>query len=462
MTTRKSFKRVIRARMAKTGERYAAARRALVAETPRGGIAATGTSGSTAGAPGALDEAAAATPDQRDPGGLQPLTASLTNVVAQLGVRSPIDGARLSEATILGIGGGLGAGYILWEFKARNDAILTLGFGNRWQYPFERTATMLDRLGLTAQIHETNGAKGAREALDRSLAEGDPVIAWIDQQAIGTWCLPDSLSGYWGYPVVVTGRVGDGRYLVDDRGRAPLVVDEATMAAARARIGSWKHHLVRVSRPAAPLTAARLRAAIRAGLEDQVDHLRKPSDSFSLPAWRKWSRLMTDTRNAKAWPRVFAGGRGLFGTLLSVVENVDGDVGATGGHLRELYAAALDEAAVTLDLPRLTDAAGYWRAAADLWEDLADAAVPSSLPDGIEAIEAAERLHDAVMLGEPGRPAAATAARELWDLRAANAASPALDGEMQAALFADLGERLRTIYEAEVVARDVTAGAIGR
>ena len=34
MTTDQSFKRVVRARMAKTGERYAAARRALIAERP--------------------------------------------------------------------------------------------------------------------------------------------------------------------------------------------------------------------------------------------------------------------------------------------------------------------------------------------------------------------------------------------------------------------------------------------
>jgi hypothetical protein len=171
---------------------------------------------------------------------------------------------------------------------------------------------------------------------------------------------------------------------------------------------------------------------------------------------------MTDTRNAKAWPRVFADGNGLFGTLVAVVEGVDGDVGAEGGHLRDLYATALDEAAAILDLPRLTDAAGRWRAAADLWEDLADAAVPPSLPDGIEAIDAAERLHDAVMLGEPGRPAAAAAARELWDIRAAHAAGPALDDEARAVLFADLGERLRAIHDAEVKALDVTAAAIGR
>jgi hypothetical protein len=159
---------------------------------------------------------------------------------------------------------------------------------------------------------------------------------------------------------------------------------------------------------------------------------------------------------------VFAPGRpGLFGTLLSVVEGVDRDAGAYGGHLRELYATALDEAAAILDIAALADAAARWRAAADLWEDFADAAMPDEVPGGIEAIEAAERLTAAVMEGEPGRAAAAAAAREVWAVRADDGPI-ALDPDAQTALFADLGARLASIYEAEVAAVDATATAIGR
>ena len=150
----------------------------------------------------------------------------------------------------------------------------------------------------------------------------------------------------------------------------------AVMAAARGRMGSYKHRIVGLRTTPGPIPADRIRAAMRAGLEDQVDHLRSPSDSFSLPAWRKWARLMTDQRNAKAWPRVFADGIGLFGALSAIHEDVDGQVGPSGGHLRELYAASLDEAAVALDNPALGDAARAWRGVADHWEELADAAVP--------------------------------------------------------------------------------------
>ncbi|HEX5589589.1 MAG TPA: BtrH N-terminal domain-containing protein, partial [Candidatus Limnocylindrales bacterium] len=397
-------------------------------------------------------------------GGLHPDTSMIANILANQGVRSELTGRPLSEAAILGAGGGLGAGYILWEFRARAAAILTLGFRNQWQYPAVPgwLAKTADRLAIRLDVHETGGPAGARMALDAILDTGRPVIAYVDQQVIGTWGQPAELSGVTGYPVVVVGRLGDDGYLVDDRGKAALEVPATTMVAARARIGTWRNRLVELTPPGRVVPAASLRAAFRAGLEDQVDHLRAPSDSFSLPTWRKWSRLLTDTRNPKAWSRVFPGGRGLFGALLSIVEAVDGTIGAQGGHLRELYADFLDEAAPTLDAPALNDAARAWRTAADLWEDLADAAVPADLDGAVDVVEAAEALHDGAMAGEPGRAGVADAAGKLWSARAAYAGELPLEPARIEALYADLGERISRIYQAECEAVESTAAAIGR
>ena len=289
-----------------------------------------------------------------------------------------------------------------------------------------------------------------------------PVIASVDLQSVGTWGQPDALSGYFGLVVVVFGRDADGSYLVDDRGRNPFRVSPAVMAAARGRIGSFKHRIVGLRTTPGPIPADRLRAAMRAGLEDQVDHLRSPSDSFSLPAWRKWARLMTDERNAKAWPRVFADGHGLFGALLALLESVDGQVGPYGGHLRELYAASLDEAAIALDNPALGDAARAWRGVADQWEELADAAVPPDLDGAAEAVEAVETLHEAVMAGESGRSRVGAAAATAWAIRDRYADAFPLPPDRIAAILEDLGDRLGAIYQAEVDALDMTARAIGR
>ena len=450
MTTNRAFKRVVRARMAKTGERYAAARRALV-------------EGATDGRH-AEPAADTATPGYRMRGGLHPETATLANVLANQGVVSGVTGEPLTEAAILGIGGGLGAGYILWEFKSHGGPVLTLGFRNQWQYPSIPgwTGKTLDRLGIEPDLHETGGAKAARQALDARLDAGMPVIAYVDPQSLGTWGQPEALSGHDGLVVVVFGRDADGSYLVDDRGRHPFRVSPAVMAAARGRIGSFKHRIVGLRTTTGPIPAERLRAAMRAGLEDQVDHLRSPSDSFSLPAWRKWGRLMTNERNTKAWPRVFADGHGLFGSLSAIHEIVDGQVGPSGGHLRELYAASLDEAAVALDNPALGDAARAWRGVADRWEDLADAAVPPDLDGAAEAAEAMETLHEAVMDGEPGRSRVVAAAETAWAIRDRYVDAFPLPPDRIAAILADLGGRLGAIYEAEVDALGVTARAIGR
>jgi Domain of unknown function (DUF4872) len=249
---------------------------------------------------------------------------------------------------------------------------------------------------------------------------------------------------------------------VDDRGRSPFRVSPTAIAAARGRIGSFKHRILGLRTTPGPIPAERLRAAMRAGLEDQVDHLRSSSDSFSLPAWRKWSRLMTDQRNAKAWPRVFADGRGLFGALSAFHERVDGQVGPSGGHLRELYAASLDEAAVALDNAVLGDAARAWRGIADRWEELADAAVPPDLDGAAEAVEAVENLHDAVMAGESGRSRVGAASETAWSIRDRYADAFPLPPHRIAAILEDLGEQLGAIYQAEVDALDMTARAIGR
>jgi hypothetical protein len=456
MTTDKAFKRIVRARMAKTGERYAAARRALLEGAAQG--------------PDTEPTADATPSGYRMRGGLHPETASLANVLANQGVVSEVTGEPLTEAAILGIGGGLGAGYILWEFQAEHRGkihrgpVLTLGFRNQWQYPWIPgwTGKTLDRLGVEPDAHETGGTKGATAALDARLDAGELVLGWADLQSIGTWGQPDDLAGHEGLVVVVIGRAADGSYLVDDRGRNPFRVSPDVMAAARGRIGSFKHRIIGLRTSPGPIPAERLRLAMMAGLEDQVKHLRSPSDSFSLPAWRKWSRLMTDQRNAKAWPEVFAGGRGLFAALSAIHERVDGGVGASGGHLRELYAASLDEAAAALDNPALRDAARAWRGVADQWEELADAAVPPDLDGAAEMVEAVESLHEAAMAAESGRSRVAAAAETAWAIRDRYADDFPLPPDRIAAILEDLGDRLGAIHQAEVDALDVTARAIGR
>jgi hypothetical protein len=402
--------------MARTGERYMTARRHVAGAQP----------------PAAADD-----DGWRLRGGVHPDSAAIANVLAH-------HGTEVSEALVLGAGGGLGAGYILWEFEAHHTRALVLGFRNQWQYPGRWAAKTLERLGVPFELHETGGAKGAAPKLDAALAAGRPAIATVDRQEIGHWHMPAHQSGHGGYPVVVYGAAGD-LMRIDDRNLAPLSVERARLDAARARVGSYKHRLV-VIEPA-EITTDTLRAAVRAGLADAAQHLSARSDSFGLPAWRKWARMLTDTRNAKAWPNVFADPTGLAGALLSAYQGIE-PVGAYGGHLRELYADFLDEAAALLEAPRLAEAARAYRELAERWHALAERALPGDVPEFATLREELAAVHESVVArGDAGRAEAAEAAGRLWELRARlDAARPAQPD------FGALSAAIEAIYEAEVAA----------
>jgi Butirosin biosynthesis protein H, N-terminal/Domain of unknown function (DUF4872) len=435
MTAHKHLKERVRARMARTGESYTTARRHVLNALPPA--------------------------EYELLGGVHPDTHAIAGVLANRGLLAPHTGRPLSEAMVLGVGGGLGAGYILWEFKAHDLRTLVLGFRNSWQYPDRWAIKACRRLGVPAAVHETGSAAKARAELLATVGQGVPAIAWADQQALGYRHLPARLEGYGGHPVTVYGiDEPAGIALIDDRNRAPLTVGLEALAAARARVGSYRHRLLVLDAPAAELDTDGLRAAVRAGLAEQVEHLGRPSESFSLPAFRKWARLLADTRNAKAWPRVFADRGSLFDACLSVYENLEPAAGSDGGNLRGLYAEFLDEAAGLLDAPALGDAAAAYRAAAARWRAVADVALPADREPFAEARRLTDRLQAQVEGGDAARREAAGTAARLWALRDRwRPAFPGDDADVEA-LLADLAAAVTAACEAEEAALQRLAGAL--
>lgn len=385
MTTRKHLKSLVRERMRKTGERYTVARRHI----------------------------ADADTSWELRGGVHGDTAALANVLANLGVFAPHTGEPLTEAMVLGVGGGLGAGYILWEFDSHQfrSRVLTLGFRRLWQYPDRWARETAARLGLHAEVHETGGARAAAAALDAQLGRDLPAIAWIDTYTLGHRGEPRWRDGYGGAPLIVYERAGNS-YAIDDLSTTRELVPVERLAAARARVGSYKHRLITIDPERIELD---LRPAVEEGLRLQVEHLGERSDSFSLPAWRKWARMTTDVRNAKGWPTVFADGRSTGSLRASIYTEA-----AHGAHLRGLYANFLDEAAGLLERESLREAAGAWRQAAACWEPIVDAALPPG-----------DELRELIDRDDPAR-------WELQQLRDQDA------GELPA-----VGDAVAAMYEAE-------------
>ena len=162
-----------------------------------------------------------------------------------------------------------------------------------------------------------------------------------------------------------------------------FTVSSEEFAAARGRIPSYKNRLLLVEAP----KKIDLEQAITEGIRDGIDYLSQKSDSFSLPALEKWAKMMTDTKNAKAWPVVFKKRNGLYSTLKSIYEGIE-HKGTGGGGMRGMYADFLTEASAVLNKPALKDVASHYRKLGKMWTNLAE----SCLPDIVKPLKETKSL----------------------------------------------------------------------
>jgi len=376
--------------------------------------------------------------------GVHPNTSSLMNVLAALGVTAPHTGKPFSEALLLGIGGGLGAGYILWEFKAHGSPNIVMGFSNRWNYSAERLTVLSKRINAQPEVMETSGVKAAAANLQSAIDDGVPVVVWVDKAHLPYQQLPDSLKGTTVHMVGVHGMDGD-YVIVDDVADHLQRVPVDIFAAGRARIGSDKNRILRVTPP----KQIDLEAAVMAGINDHLEHLGRDSESFSLPVYKKWAKMLTDTKNKKGWPTVFKARLGLYPTLRSIFEAVTLD-GTDGAGLRSIFADFLDEAAGILNKPAIKETAGAYRDVAAKWQAFANAALAADV--FAETRDLMQKRYQ--YLHEVKQDKMRPVSDRLEVIMAEFNKDFPLDEAAVNALFADLQEHLEGVYEAEVAARD--------
>jgi hypothetical protein len=421
----KDFKRLVRARMGKTGESYTTARAHLRPDRDHD------------------------RPDR--PQGRHPDTTALTRLLAALGVTDPTSGRPLTEAMVLGVAGGIGFAYFVFEYTE----LTSLYLGGRINpYVLKRDAgeAALTRLGVPAQARRTTGPAAAERQLRAALDQGRPVIATVDVASLQYRAVPAVSRGMTPQDVLVELR--DGEPVLWDLAPVPIAVTWAELAAARAGVRSAKHRLV-VAEP--PAGAVDLAGAAAAGIADTVaGMLHPPMRNFGLPGLAKWAGLLTDTRDAKGWPRLLASPGRQFQLLTWLLDWVEtSDTG--GGFFRGMYAEFLEQAAGPLDRPELARLAVDYRDLAAGWTELAAAAVAAG-GDGPLARAAALLASRRRLLEEHGADAAAELAAVQAELavlaREATEAQP-LDPASLSALLADL--RARVLHLAEVEEQNVTA-----
>ena len=393
MTRDHKFKRRVRERMARTGERYTSARRALLTGDDPHGEAVFAT-GAEATFPGAR---------WHHPG-VHPETTALGTLLAAAGVVDPLTGERLPEATLLLVGGGLGMGVFAFHYPEFSS--LFLAGRHRWHAPAAWLDGAAARLGYEPLVWETGGAATAGKHLDAALAREAPVLAFVDLATLS------HRGGAEAYHVVsVLGRDADGVWL-GDVGLAPVHVDEATFAAARGRIRKDKHRLWALGE-AAPLDAARLAQALEDGLRAWPAGLADPgmgsmSAAFKLDALATLADRVAGGGGKNAWDAVFPAGPRLLAALTSLHEDVLHRF-TGGGLLRPLAAVGLRDAAARLERPALAGVADRYEDLGARWSALADAALPADVPALADWAASLESRWAALDDGAPTAPRGADA-----------------------------------------------------
>ncbi|MFG0317712.1 MAG: BtrH N-terminal domain-containing protein [Planctomycetota bacterium JB042] len=379
----------------------------------------------------------------RPAGGTHPESATIANALAYLGAVAPHTGKPFSEELLFGIGGGIGIGCALWEFKKHDAAVMTLGFQHRWNDPRQYTETICSRLSAPHVFHETGGAKTAQKNLAQVLAAGRPAICWVDQGNLPYLHLTKEFSGCFGWIVIAYG-LDEKSVLIDDLGKKPFLLTRDQFQTARGRIGAHKNRILAVGPPEAPL----LERAVVAGMRDCVEQLTSKSDAFGLPALLKWAKAVTDKKGKKGWPTVFPDGVGLYGALVALHESIC-HLGTDGAGLRSMFADFLSEASRILDDKAVAKVSRRYRAVAKHWSRLAEIVLP---PETFaETLDLIEKKHVILRTqGQTGLEELKRYSDRLEALRQKHNQSCPLGPKTRQALYGEIAAQLKEIHKAEV------------
>lgn len=324
--------------------------------------------------------------------GLPFATGYLVNVLAYQGAIAPHTGKSYSEALLMGISGGIAAGYFAFEYEGWDPHLHFLT-----RYPFtDEPGTVVERLAIPFENRtSTNPTKALANVVD-ALTAGKPAIVWCDLMTLAYGDEPPPADKFWIVnPVLVYGLdLKAGVVQIADRSHVPHKVSVDTFARARARIAKTRHRMATFGVP----DEARLPLAVEAGIRDCIDIFTgKPpvgaASSWGFAAYDKWIGLLTSAKGKASWAKMFAPGSRMWEGLTSTYKYLE--VFYTGGSgARHIYADFLDEASIILNKPALRETSVLFRESARRWTTFTRAVLPDSAPMLTEARELLCREYD--------------------------------------------------------------------
>jgi hypothetical protein len=386
-------------------------------------------------------------------------TGAMRNVLNHLGVTVPETGQPFTEELLFGIGGGIGFAYFLFEKSGSHHIQLSTRIHTKETERPEFLQEIARRIGCPLRIQNSSSASAAASNLSRHLERGATPVVSVDPVRLPYLGLNAAVRTY--YCVVVYG-VDDAndRVLLSDRCPEPVTMTRDEFRVARETSWSPKYRAVVIERPVAEPD---LRAAVTEGIQACCRQMHEGLGitNFGLRGMEKWATVLTSSKEKKSWPKIFSPGPLLFEALYAIFAQISGRSG-TGNAQRAYYADFLEQAGDLLSNPGLRDAAQSYRHCDEMWGEIADAHLPTSVPlfaeakdltllrrnlfeeKGVQAFDEIRRVHD-----------------RMEEITADVGANFPLSFQDSRALLNDVRQRVLKLREAEAAALRALESAIG-
>ena len=273
---------------------------------------------------------------------------------------------------IFGLSSGIGFGYT----KTRRGSFLHVGgrVGDLGE-------NLCPNLGVSRKVNRTNSRRRAYESLKELIAEGIPVMMWLDMAFLNYWHLPEG-EHFGGHSVVVTG--------IDEEKGICYIADSALEELQIATLRELEEARASKFPPfppqnrwftfGFPAKLAPLDEAIKHAIQKAVNNLLKP------PTRNEGIKgIVRFADELVKWPQEYPSGEDPYGRAYAYLEVS----GTGGGNFRYLYSKFLTEAGETLDNPELIESGEICFRIGERWTKVAELIreIPSREENSIEARE---------------------------------------------------------------------------
>ena len=393
MTEQRGLKKLVRSRMARTGESYTTARRHVLARSARADAPAL---------PGGVLYAEFGTEQHHE--------ASL--------IRHAL-GGTLDESLVAGLAGGIGFMYFVFEYK--NIPPMMTIVAQHHPEPWVQAA--LGRLNVP--FDEQHSGKPRWERVREALDAGRPVFCTVDKSRL-PWHGMEPGFGQDPYTVVIAGYEG-GTLYVDDESAAPHAIGTEEFGEAWSAYKKGRHQMI------VPTGPPEGEPDVEGAVAHTCAHLTGPvlgnnfDVNFGFSGMDKLAAQLRDTKTKTGWERRFGRPVPFSRGVRRLYECLELEYTAPGG-TRPLYARFLDRVGEP-------EAAELFRESGRGWEQLAALALEtvSGLGDYGEICEERMRM---LMSGETPSPEQLRADEERADALAAEQGAP--DEAARRALFDEM------------------------